>query len=64
MPTLAVSQIVRPVAAFAATYPDLSVRVFDSPVEELNELVGSGTAAFGISFGTPARATLTHDAFA
>lgn len=64
VPTLAASQIVRPVAAFAIAYPDLSVRVFDCPVEELNDLVVSGTAAFGISFGTPTRATLAHEVFA
>lgn len=64
VPTVAVSQIARPVAAFSGAYPDLSVRVFDSSVEELNGLVESGTAAFGISFGTPTRATLMQNAFA
>jgi DNA-binding transcriptional LysR family regulator len=64
IPTLAVSQIVRPLAAFAGAYPDLAVRAFDSPAEELAELVESGAAAFAVSLGSPTRATLTQDAFA
>jgi DNA-binding transcriptional LysR family regulator len=64
IPTLAVSQIVRPLAAFAGAYPDLAVRTFDSPAEELAELVQSGACAFALSLGSPTRATLTQDAFA
>ena len=64
IPTLAVSQTVRPLAAFASAYPDLSVRVFDSPAEEVAELVESGAAAFAISLGSPTRATLVQDVFA
>ena len=64
IPTLAVSQIVRPLAAFAGAYPDLAVRAFDSPAEELAELVESGAAAFAVSLGSPTRSTLTQDAFA
>lgn len=64
IPTLAVSQIVRPLAAFAGAYPGLAVRAFDSPAEELAELVESGACAFALSLGSPTRATLTQDAFA
>jgi DNA-binding transcriptional LysR family regulator len=59
LPTLAVHHISPVLRRFAEAYPGLAVRVFDTSIGEIAELVESGAAAFGIS--VPASSYLNLD---
>jgi DNA-binding transcriptional LysR family regulator len=64
LPTLAAHHLSPALGRFAAAHPGVSVRVFDTSIGEIAELVESQTAAFGISVPASNRFGLAIDVFA
>lgn len=63
LPTLATQRISPVLRYFSSVYSNLAIRVFDSSINEIAELVESGVAAFGVSVTVPARPTLAIEPF-
>lgn len=63
LPTLAAQRISPVLRHFSSVHPELAIRVFDSSISEIAELIESGVAAFGVSITTPARPALAIEPF-
>ncbi len=61
LPTLAVGLIQPLLSRCQQQFPDAPVRIFDSPIREIFELVESSTAAFGLTIGLAPRPGLRID---
>lgn len=64
LPTVAAGVIAPLLAACAARYPEAPVRVFDSSIPEIAELVESRTAAFGVTVMQGSRGELLAERIA
>jgi DNA-binding transcriptional LysR family regulator len=64
LPTLALTHVPSILKRFGEAYPHMSVRMFDTGISEIAELVEAESAAFGISVNMPSRLNLTIDKFA
>lgn len=56
LPTVAAWQLASPLQGFRQQWPGIAVRVFDSTIQEIVELVTTEAAAFGIGVDTPDQA--------
>jgi DNA-binding transcriptional LysR family regulator len=64
LPTLAASHIPSILTRFAELYPSMSVRMFDTAIAEIAELVDAESAAFGVSVNVPSRLNVSIEKFA
>lgn len=62
--TIAATLLPRVLRAFGMQYPDVHVRIFDSSIHEIAELVESRVAAFGVVVQQPVRGELLQEKIA